>query len=84
MAACWKCGAEAGFDKGVCSDCSDTASEDNDPASTDTQRNDGEQLPEKSYGCLLAIAIAIIVALVLPYLAAYLAVCAITFGLVCS
>jgi len=43
MATCLKCGAKAGFFKEVCSDCSDTASEDNDPAPTDTQQDDDAQ-----------------------------------------
>jgi hypothetical protein len=46
MATCFKCGAEAGFFKEVCSDCSDTTSEDNDPAPTDTQQDDDEQRPQ--------------------------------------
>jgi hypothetical protein len=40
------CGAEAGLFQEVCSDCSDTVSEDNDPAPTDRQQDDDEQRPQ--------------------------------------
>ena len=43
MARCIKCGAKTGLSKEVCSDCSDTASEDNDPAPIDTQQDDDGQ-----------------------------------------
>jgi len=84
MAACPMCGAEAGFFKELCSDCSDTVSEDNDPAPAATQQDGDEQPPRGTYGCLLALAIAAIVPLVLPKLAGYIVVCIFTFGLVCS
>jgi hypothetical protein len=84
LATCLKCGAEAGFFKELCGDCSDTVSEDNDPAPADTQQDDDEQPPRGTYGCLLALAIAAIVPLVLPKLAGYIVVCIFTFGLVCS
>jgi hypothetical protein len=40
------CGAEAGFFKEVCSDCSDTAPENCDPAPTDSQQGGDEQRPK--------------------------------------
>jgi hypothetical protein len=46
MSTCIKCGQDAGFFKEVCSDCSDTAPEDSDPAPTDAQQDDDEQRPQ--------------------------------------
>ena len=55
-----------------------------EPAATHTQQNNDERSPKMKYGCLIAIAIVVMLALGLKNLAEFIFVCVISLGQVCS